>query len=698
MTDEYPIVHSDSERPEDAKGEEHHDITFTSEGPPEYMQKQVNDNIRQFYEKRRQRGFDITIESPVEDAEQLPRRRHLTAQFHNANQNHWEEKDHENDGTLLYDIGILSVLEDKLEHEDIALSDFDPKTRPWVRAYSIQEARGQQTTEFREYLQDDKTLQSKIGFDTSQDLPSYSTIRRRFKNIKQQNNFSEEKFRNAVTRAVYAVYRAGIESPENIKQANNFNDVEPPLNENAVDRESNKEALREFVQFLLDRTTHPLTFGRDNATSKFSIDSFIGAFAASALYEYGLEDIKDVCDWDYPRERIPGGGWPRDYITQRLDHGSLVEQTIDETNQHRNIQRQFTDVHERTLAVARELGIWSPSNPLNIAVDMFRVDWTGKPIDETINRPEKPENDSVTEQWTYLIASSVDLESRLILGGTRLNSKSEYPKQVRGILTQTYDDVNLNSVVVDGEIVSGGLIDVLREFVDDDWIISAPDKEPFISLASISPEKHSVFVEGVRWGSDNPVTAVSYPYSEGSKDDRSDSRDHMDDSGEGDSLSDPIEVDRKHLENYESDESEDSTQTKLEPAESQPSDSQGAVLPSEIEELASQSEVGNSNSHAVYITDRDMPVRSVTGVRFRYLQRWAIEETIDEVKNNFMPYTESEEKNQRLYALHIGILFYNWHKIINSCVGPIGIPLDVTHQELLKAIQDVAFSDADDDS
>ena len=56
-----------------------------------------------------------------------------------------------------------------------------------------------------------------------------------------------------------------------------------------------------------------------------------------------------------------------------------------------------------------------------------------------------------------------------------------------------------------------------------------------------------------------------------------------------------------------------------------------------------------------------------------------------------MPTVESEDPKKRLYAMHVAILLYNWHTLINRCLSPNGIRLDITHQELLEAIQHVAF-------
>lgn len=50
----------------------------------------------------------------------------------------------------------------------------------------------------------------------------------------------------------------------------------------------------------------------------------------------------------------------------------------------------------------------------------------------------------------------------------------------------------------------------------------------------------------------------------------------------------------------------------------------------------SETGVGDPSTHAAYLTDRTLPERSGEGIHFQYYQRWAIEESINEISNNLM--------------------------------------------------------------
>ena len=124
------------------------------------------------------------------------------------------------------------------------------------------------------------------------------------------------------------------------------------------------------------------------------------------------------------------------------------------------------------------------------------------------------------------------------------------------------------------------------------------------------------------------------------------------------------------------------------------------MLTEAFSDVAAQDGVGinKHSTHAAYLTDRSLRDRSGAGVRFQYIQRWAIESTINQIVNNFMPHIKSKDYKQRLYGMHIAILFYNWHTMINRCLSPRGLRLDVTHTQLLQAIRNVVFEPADYDA
>lgn len=659
-----------------------------------FPQKDGYDPGERKYGAVEKRGFDIHVSSPVDDVEELSRRTHLAAQFHVNNRPYWEENSRFiNDGGMLYDRAVLDLFEEKLNCEGINLSDPDIEIPlPRLKALFLRKAREQSGTDFHEYLTDTQaaglpTLQ-KTGYETRSEVPSYQTFQRTYNTLhgEDTDTIDGDAFEAAVTRAVYAVYRAGIVPPDAVKQEYGFDALEPPLNEKYVSRDTEKAELREFVELLFDLTTEPLTFGRDSEQSKHDMQAFIGALAASALTGAGLEGLKDVCDWNHPRDRIPGGAWLDNYVSGLPIHAEeMSESQFDgAADSISTIDEQFNAVHRLTLQFAKALGFWSKSDPFKVGIDMFRVDWAGESLDVTIGRPPKADNDAVTEQWTFVIAGGAEPENRFILGGRWLQTLRDYPTAVREILSNAVPPAAIDTVLIDSEIVSGELIDTLWEFVGEDWIISAPDSVVVTGLKRLTPANHVGYAPEIRWNTDSKPNLVTYP-TEGNNPDpvlvdpRDIALEAIQEEGDDDKIAIPL----KHR-------LEDDTPrpTSLEPDPDVP------LLIDAVDDLEAAPGIGSEDGLAAYFTGRSLQNRSGSGIRFQYVQRWSIEKTVDQLKNDFMPTINSRDPKKRLYAMHVAILLYNWHTLINRCLSPNGIRLDITHQELLQAIQHVAFNDS----
>ena len=683
-----PVGHSDVGAPDSAPNDGEYE-TPTWYAP--FPEKDGYESDQRRYGAIEQRSFDIQVTSPVEDVEALFHRKHLTAQFHAANCTYWEKKTpYANDGRLLYDQAILDLFEEKLECEGIDPSESNiPERR--LKTLFLRFAREQTGTEQMEYLKGPNPVvvatHSALGYNGPSDVPNYDALQREFRKFSDEEDGNDEislrAFQDAVTRAVFAVYRAGIIAPDAVTEKYGFTDVEPPLDEHDVPRETKKEELRRFIEELLDRTTTPLTFGRQSDETKHDMEAFIGAFAASALFNHGLEELKDVCDWNYPRENIPGGGWPHNYIS-KLQHGEYLTgfESGSENDPVPAINDQFNVVHDRTLHLASMLGFWSDDDPINLGVDMFRLDWSGDSLDATIARPKKPGHDGVIEQWTFVLAGGIDTESRFILGGRWIDTLSNYPTALSEILTNTLETVPIDSIFVDAEIVSGELIETLRRFADDSWVISAPDKAVAKGLMRLTPDDYVGFARDVKWNVAPRPNLVTYPTDgkpsgtvEINPDDILTQEIRSEDDGERVSI--PFDTTTANI---------STSQSSLNEEESLP------WLTQEIADLESEPGIGSEESLAAYLTDRSLPENSASGIRFQYIQRWAIEDTVNRVTNNFMPKINGKDSKLRLYGTHIAILFYNWYILINRCLSPRGLRLDVSHQELLQAIMDVCFS------
>ena len=660
----------------------------------QFPQKDGYESDKRKYGAVEQRGFDINVSSPVDDVEELSRRTHLAAQFHAKNRTYWEENSRFiNEGGMLYDNAILDLFDEKLRCEGI-----DPSNKevgiplPRLKALFLRKAREQSGTDLHEYLTEVQGARSstveKIGYEGRSEVPAYQTLQRAHNTIRgvDVGTIDADAFDAAVTRAVYSVYRAGVVPPDTVKQKYGFDVLEPPLEKKHIPRGTEKAELREFVKLLFELTTEPLSFGRDSGQTKHDMRAFIGALAASALTGAGLEGLKDVCDWDHPREKIPGGAWLDNYVSELPTHTEDMENyRLDgDSDSVSAIDEQFNAVHRSTLQLAKRLGFWSESDPFNLGIDMFRADWTGVSLDVTIGRPPKADNDAVTEQWTFVIAGGADAENRFILGGRWLQTLRDYPVAVGEILSNAVPPASLDTIFIDSEIVSGELMETLWEFVGEDWIISAPDAAVVKGLKRLTPENHIGFAPEVPWNADPKPNLITYP-TQGSNPDPV--------------LVDPREIAVEEIQHEGDDgkvtipfnyriKADTGRQVSLEPDPDIPR------LTDVIDTLEETPGIGSEDGLAAYFTGRSLQNRSGSAIRFEYLQRWSIEKTVDQVKNDFMPKINSKDEKKRLYGLHIAILFYNWHTLINRCLSPNGIALDITNQELLQAIQHVAFSES----
>jgi len=83
-----PIDHADDSAPDAAPNDGEY-RTPTSYAP--FPEKDGYDTDSRKYGAVESRAFDIEVSSPVDDVETLLHRTHLTAQFHEANRNYWEQ-------------------------------------------------------------------------------------------------------------------------------------------------------------------------------------------------------------------------------------------------------------------------------------------------------------------------------------------------------------------------------------------------------------------------------------------------------------------------------------------------------------------------------------------------------------------------------------------------------------------------------
>lgn len=685
-----PANHSDTGAPSSAPNDGDYSVSTSFEEykkKDEYPDENVNDSDKRKYGAIEERVWDTLFTSPVDGVETLKHRTALTAQFHAGNRDHWEDRTpYQNDGGVLYDLKILELCNKMLAEEGIDLSSDvvaseDSERR--VRACFLREARGQNGTDLHDSLSEPNSVSSEVhqalGYSGPSDVPSYSTLQRAYAELKQDDGIEWTDFEAAVTRAVYAVVRAGIVAPGPVMDEYGFKSLEPPLDEAAVSRAAEQNETQRSVRKLVDRTLDPIDFDRDSKQTSHEISAFIAACAASAETDKGFEELKDVCDWNYPRENIPGGGWTRNYVTERLSLDSQSTLAGHQTGADRSrtpvIDDQFDAVHRRMLNLAGEFGFWEGES-INIAVDMFHLDWTGDSLDVTIGRPPKQDNDNVTEQWTFVIAICVDTKRRFALGARLLTSKSEYPSAVHEILSNARECVNIGTVMIDNEIVSGELIETLQEFTGPDWIISAPDHAIIKGLKRLTPENHAGFARDVKWNTSLRPNVVTYP---------------VKGSNPKTVQIDPDNVAVKEIQHEGGEKIRVPLKNNSVPSNFFRSKDSLPWLRVLYDDLESLPGVGRQKKTAAYFTGRSIPERSASGIRFEYVQRWSIEDAIGRIIDHFLSEIESSDPNQRLFGVQVAVLLYNWYIFINRSLSPHFIRLDVCEKELRKAIQDVGF-------
>ena len=612
---------------------------------------------------------EIELAHPAPDIETLLQTTHLTAQLHQYNR---DERDRDwpfaNDGTTLYDLAVLDVMDKTLGVEDLSPASLDVPRRRFEVVF-LKKARHPSTLKaFYEYVADSDRLLTKLGYSGVSDLPGYETLRLASKeNVPDELDDTErDALDAAVVRTIFAVYRNGIEVPKTVSDTYGFSNVTPPLYERDVPRTDKQTALRNWVRLLFDETIPPLTFDRSQPCTDFQ--QYMGVFAASALYDCGVQTVADVSDYNYTRDIIPKGSGIGKYI--RDDNLPLNDaQAALENTEKQAITEQFDAVHRATLQLADRLGFFP--GPRSLAVDLYRIEWNGVENDVTINRPPKSENDTRSE-WTYAVLGIIDTEARFTLGTRWLPNKSMYPRAVAELAPIADEFVDVEALYADSEMISGALIDAFREIADSDWVVRAPNQTVIKRLKRYTPENHIGYVPAVSWKTSSKPAAVSYPYNSGTP-----------------SL---IEFTAQELKRADPADTEEQTNLSDFTEAEAPAASLPSTLAEQFDEPGSVPGIGTASTHTAYLTDRSLPPRSGGGIHFPYYQRWALEESINQISNDFMPTINSSNEKLRLYGVNVSILFQNWHTLINRAPSPeLGLRRTVTHPELLKAIEDVAF-------
>lgn len=662
MPDRARINHGDFNQPSQAR------ISNSYSKPIELADNPAKDGYGPIPE-RFDEEFELT--HPAPDLDTLFETTHLAAQLHAFNRRrqagNWP---HPNDGTTLYDVAVLDVITDFLNEYDISPVPLDMPSRRFYVAVLKKARKPAKHQSFVEYLQTADHVLAELGYPDTDALPGYETLRVAAADTLPEELTDDERDQldEAVVRAIYAVYRNGIVVPTTVATTFGFGAVSQPLSERDVPRAREQLALQNWVRYLMDNTLGELSFDRTNPQTSFR--QYIGLFAASALYNCGIQEVANISDYTYPRKLIPGGSGVGKYI--RDDDLPLNDDRAALTDSERRpITAQFDDVHCATLDIADDMGFFE--KPVSVAVDLYRIDWDGKETDRTINRPAKSDND-VRSQWTYGVFGVIDTDARFTLGARWLPEKSAYPRVVQSLAPIADEFLDVQALYADKELVSGALIDSFHQIADDNWITRAPEQPTVKKLKKHTPKNHVGYIPSVSWNTPHQSTLVAYPYNS----------------------SNPSMLEFNAKELHQADETDFDKQSSI--LEFSASNSSSTREPDPLKPSVADSDavdgVGDTQTHAAYLTGRTVPDRSPAGIHFNYYQRWAIEDAIDAISNNFMPVVHANNEKLRLYGVNLAILFQNWHTLINRALSPdLGLPRHATHQEVLRAIEAVAFTE-----
>lgn len=634
--------------------------------------------------------FDgLSLYHPVEHVSKLYLTKHLQAHLHERNTDRWDNTELPNDGTDLFYLTFLEQADDMLEEEGFDRSEFE-FSETTIEASLLRVALdlfGKGTMgEFKNRLESvDQRILDSLKVDTPEDIPFGEMVSFR----STISGESADRFSRAAIRAVFAVYRHGVNLPTETQEKYHLNKLDTPHKPSDIDPKNRRMELVSWVRLLIKETIGPLTFEDDNG----DILGYLGLFAMSAMSDSGLATAVEVADWDHPRDSIPGHASPprniKDLKSEPLYPETAIKSTNSENTDVPSIEEQFDQVHKNTLDLAEDLDLFP--DEAAIAIDGVYMPWTADELPYTFKQAltqfREPNN-----YWSFTVGSIVGSSSRFTIG-TRLNpGRDFYPKASRVLLSKISDYINCDGAYADAELLSAEFIEELQNVAGNDFIINAPDDKRFEKFIRLSPTDRATFIGDIPWSYPEEATLIAFPY-----------KSKKSTQGE---LKPTIKFPGKFIGNSggvstsmvgKEPPSQDTLPNDL-TIDKNYDDSDILVYPDDINEsqLNALPGVGNKNTHATRITGRDIGDASVSGAIFDYFDRKGIEKTMSQLKHQFRGHTESKNELVQLYFTNIAILFQNWQIIINRAPSPNhGYFMEVKSQQLLKAIQYVAFSDPD---
>jgi hypothetical protein len=288
----------------------------------------------------------------------------------------------------------------------------------------------------------------RVGFDT---IPDQSTLYR------SAVRLSEAGYRDRITaaakRAAFAAARNGVPTPDPVRTAHEL-EMPTVVDERAISSHTERAAILNWMDYLLDDLLAPISFGRAS-NSSFTIKQIIGAFAQAALVN-SLNSARPTALWYYSEDEIPTAS----------QVSGLVRQLT-----HRDILEMFTEV---TQVFLEKLRRWNfLQRPVGVAIDKTWFSWGGK------GEPSRGEHGLIGETdqvdtgrgWCFATLCVTNSDARFALGQDLLSFKNEGAKKMRRFL-QLFDEIGeIERIYADREFESADVVRICRDVVRSNWVV-----------------------------------------------------------------------------------------------------------------------------------------------------------------------------------------------------------------------------------
>lgn len=456
----------------------------------------------------RDKGRDISLEFPVEDAAVLPYLPHLEQRLRTCNGLDIPESFNNSlspnklSDAEMFDLAIIETVDRAFRVEDKPMSECATANNK-LKALVLHEARAMDSwPELARHLKDWNTVARAIDLS----VQDQSTFNRAEKKCKYSPNVVEA----VALRAVHAAFRNGAPVPDEVVE-NYKLESRANINQGDLFPEIGRAALLNWMNFILDRLIDGVSFGRaDNR--KYSLKDLIAAFALAARGD-SINGVRDAAYFDYDLAEVPDSSTLSKFI-RRMDLGQIY--------------LIFGDIYDNFVLLANELGFFNRSY-------MYAVDTTWIDIGE--RRPGTLKKGEDKWGWLLIAIHIVNSDARYtlrsdLLTGSIGNATQRLRANLQRILDTPGVNIEINKILGDSGFYTGDTVRTFRDACGERYIIRAKhkqkgeiaqvwdsvpegenDTEPNVEFSTVSPNPN-LFVYYVpedadRWEAGTHVAFIS---------------------------------------------------------------------------------------------------------------------------------------------------------------------------------------------